>query len=51
MAHGDGRVFVLKPDMAAVEGVNVLSRPDSLSARHLARQCLRNGLLPIRRAL
>lgn len=36
LAHGDGRVFVLKPDMASVEGINVLSRPDSLSARHLA---------------
>ncbi len=36
LAHGDGRVFVLKPDMGAVEGINVLSRPDSLSARHLA---------------
>lgn len=36
LAHGDGRVFVLKPRMDGVEGVNVLARPDSLTARHLA---------------
>ena len=36
LAHGDGRVFVLKPEMAEIAGINVLTRPDSLSARHLA---------------
>jgi diguanylate cyclase (GGDEF)-like protein/PAS domain S-box-containing protein len=36
LAHGDGKVFILRPEMGDITGSNVLEDPNSLTSRHLA---------------
>ena len=36
LGHGDGRVFLLRPEQGDLNQVNVLADPNSLTSRHLA---------------